>query len=107
MHPMDQISTFVSMTLSVLTSNSSGARYGIVLCSAAVSCTARASERDVIGMGEGASEPRSMRMGVVLSSASIMLPVGIASACCLRTCVLSMKRVYGKSGLPGFTSLCA
>jgi len=34
-HPKDQMSTLVSITVPVLTSNSSGARYGIVLCSAA------------------------------------------------------------------------
>lgn len=33
-----QISTFSSNVIPVLTSNSSGARYGIVLCSAARSC---------------------------------------------------------------------
>lgn len=36
-HPSDQMSTFVSMTEPVFTSKSSGARYGIVECSAAVS----------------------------------------------------------------------
>ncbi|KAG9526948.1 ArfGap-domain-containing protein, partial [Aureobasidium melanogenum] len=52
-HPKLQISTFVSMTESVLTSKSSGAR---------------ARARDVMGVGEGASEPRSMRIGLMSRS---------------------------------------
>ena len=63
------------MTDPVLTSKSSGARYGMVECSAAVSWTAMASWREVMGVGEGAREPRSMRMGVRPSSAIMMLPV--------------------------------
>lgn len=43
-------------------------------CSAAVSCTWSARERDVIGMGEGAMEPRSIRMGVRPSSDIMMFP---------------------------------
>ena len=69
------MSTLVSTTEPVLTSKSSGARYGMVECSAAVSCTARARERDVIGVGEGARLPRSIRMGVLPSSAIMMLPL--------------------------------
>jgi len=46
-----------------------------VECSAAVSWMRRAREREVMGVGEGAREPRSMRMGVRPSSAIMMLPV--------------------------------
>ena len=48
-------------------------------CSAAVSWTARARERDVIGVGAGAREPRSMRIGVLPSSAIMMLPIKLVS----------------------------
>lgn len=51
--PRLQMSTLVSMTEPVLTSKSSGVRYGMVECSAAVSCTARAREREVMGVGRG------------------------------------------------------
>ena len=47
-------------------------------CSAAVSWTARAREREVMGVGEGASEPKSMRMGVLPSSEIMMLPGWVA-----------------------------
>ena len=70
--PSDQMSTLVSMTVPVLTSNSSGARYGIVLCSAAVSCVAMACDRLVMGSGDAAMEPRSMMMGSVPESEIMM-----------------------------------
>lgn len=66
------MSTLVSIVLPVLTSKSSGARYGIVECSPAVSWTRRARDRDVIGVGDGAREPRSISIGSPRSS-SIML----------------------------------
>ena len=46
-----------------------------MLWSAAVSWTARARERDVIGVGAGEREPRSITIGVLPSSAIIMLPM--------------------------------
>lgn len=43
-------------------------------CSAAWSCTARASDREVIGVGEGARDPRSIKMGWTPSSSIMMFP---------------------------------
>lgn len=44
-------------------------------CSAAVSWTARARDREVIAIGLGAREPRSMTIGVKPSSSIMMFPV--------------------------------
>lgn len=43
-------------------------------CSAAWSWTAKASDREVIGVGEGASDPRSIRIGCTPSSSIMMFP---------------------------------
>ena len=75
MHPKDQMSVFVSMTVPVLVSKSSGARYGSVECSAARSWVWRARAREAMCKGEGAREPRSIRMGAVPESEIMMLPV--------------------------------
>jgi hypothetical protein len=71
-----QMSTFSSRVVPVFTSNSSGARYAIVLCSAAVSCCVKACERFSIGIRAFMQLPKSIRIGVAPSSAIIMfLPV--------------------------------
>ena len=63
-----QMSTFSSRVVPVFTSNSSGARYAIVLCSAAISCCDRACERFSIGIRAFMQLPRSIRIGVPSSA---------------------------------------
>src|SRR5271170_5446646 len=58
----------------VLTSKSSGARYGMVLCSAAVSCNSRASCLVAMSLLARTRDPKSINTGVTPSSAIIMLP---------------------------------
>ena len=93
------MSTLVSMTEPVLTSKSSGARYGMVECSAAVSWICRAREREVTGVGDGAREPRSIRMGVLPSSSIIMLPAHVSPTI--------HHRMRCANCIPGLMSLCA
>ena len=61
--PSDQMSTFSSRVTPVFTSNSSGARYAIVLCSAAMSCWSRACERFSTFTRAFIVLPKSMRIG--------------------------------------------
>ena len=49
-----------------------------------MSCVAMAMERDVMGSGDAATEPRSMRIGSDPESVIMMLPVG-------RDCLVSQE----------------
>lgn len=57
------MSTFSSRVIPVLTSNSSGARYAIVLCSAAISCWSSAWLRFSTLTRAFMQLPKSMRIG--------------------------------------------
>lgn len=70
-----------------LTSKSSGARNGIEQCSAAKSCCKRATLRSGIGIRAGNADPKSIKIGVELSSASMMLACGQR-----KTCVMVQER---------------
>lgn len=71
-----QMSTFSSSVVLVLTSNSSGARYGIDECSLARSCWSRASWRVRTGTRARTAEPRSIRIGEPSSATMTLLGKG-------------------------------
>lgn len=68
-----QTSTFSSSVVPVFTSNNSGARYGIVLCSAAMSCMCDSVEHVQLIRAHNESEARRSELG---------------QTCCVRACCL-------------------
>jgi hypothetical protein len=73
------MSTFSSSVVLVLTSKSSGARYGIDECSLARSCWRSASCRERISIRARTAEPRSIRIGEPSSATMMLLPGGARS----------------------------